>query len=210
MRWANKNTCWWHVLLVISVPKIFLNGQFYFNLSSKTWSHVFWNTVYIRLLKILIVIGLCLIMPPSGQTGRHNVLMLSVCLSVHPSVCPSVRPFVHSSVCYQTREHDILKKIFNRFRCQLAEMVHRGANAWNSQSNLGTRRSQMNVTRGGWHIRSPGGNIILESWPPMGRGGFQFFIILYRRRHRLLPHGFADWKYGRDVAVDACYDVTVT
>ena len=27
--------------LVISVPKIFLNGQFYFNLSSKTWSHVF-------------------------------------------------------------------------------------------------------------------------------------------------------------------------
>ena len=29
------------------MPKIFLNGQFYFNLSSKTWSHVFWNTVYI-------------------------------------------------------------------------------------------------------------------------------------------------------------------
>jgi len=23
------------------VPKIFVNGQFYFNLSSETWSHVF-------------------------------------------------------------------------------------------------------------------------------------------------------------------------
>jgi len=23
------------------MPKIFVNGQFYFNLSSKTWSHVF-------------------------------------------------------------------------------------------------------------------------------------------------------------------------
>jgi len=23
------------------MPKIFLNGQFYFNLSSKTWSHIF-------------------------------------------------------------------------------------------------------------------------------------------------------------------------
>ena len=35
--------------LVISVPKI-ANGQFYFNLSSKTWSHVFfWNTVYVCL-----------------------------------------------------------------------------------------------------------------------------------------------------------------
>jgi len=41
VRWENKNTCRWHVLLVICVPKIFLNGQFYFNLSSKTWSHVF-------------------------------------------------------------------------------------------------------------------------------------------------------------------------
>ena len=31
------------------MPKIFLNRQFYFNLSSKTWSHVFfWNTVYFR------------------------------------------------------------------------------------------------------------------------------------------------------------------
>jgi len=29
------------------MPKIFVNGQFYFNLSSETWSHVFWNTVYI-------------------------------------------------------------------------------------------------------------------------------------------------------------------
>ena len=37
----------WPILLVISVPKIFVNGQFYFNLSSKMWSHVFWNTVYI-------------------------------------------------------------------------------------------------------------------------------------------------------------------
>ena len=39
--WENKNTCRWPILLVISVPKIFVNGQFYFNLSSKTWSHVF-------------------------------------------------------------------------------------------------------------------------------------------------------------------------
>jgi len=31
------------------VPKIFVNRQFYFNLSSKTWSHVFWNTVYIEI-----------------------------------------------------------------------------------------------------------------------------------------------------------------
>jgi len=44
VRWENKNTCRWPVLLVISVPKIFLNGQFYFNLSSKTWSHVFFGT----------------------------------------------------------------------------------------------------------------------------------------------------------------------
>ena len=26
------------------MPKIFVNGQFYFNLSSKTWSHVFFGT----------------------------------------------------------------------------------------------------------------------------------------------------------------------
>jgi len=32
------------LLLVISVPKMFLNGQFYFNLSSKTWSHDFFGT----------------------------------------------------------------------------------------------------------------------------------------------------------------------
>ena len=51
MRWENINTCRWPVLLVISVPKIFLNGQFYFNLSSKTWSHVFWNTVYFSVRK---------------------------------------------------------------------------------------------------------------------------------------------------------------
>jgi len=31
------------------MPKIFINGQFYFDLSSKMWSHVFfWNTLYIR------------------------------------------------------------------------------------------------------------------------------------------------------------------
>jgi len=30
--------------LVITVPKIFVNGQFYFNLSSKVWSHVFFGT----------------------------------------------------------------------------------------------------------------------------------------------------------------------
>jgi len=29
------------MLLVISVQKISVNGQFYFNLSLKTWSHVF-------------------------------------------------------------------------------------------------------------------------------------------------------------------------
>ena len=33
--------CHWPVLLVISLTKIFPNGQFYINLSSKTWSHVF-------------------------------------------------------------------------------------------------------------------------------------------------------------------------
>ena len=41
---GNKNTCRWPVHLVISVPKIFLNRQFYFNLSSQTWSHVFFGT----------------------------------------------------------------------------------------------------------------------------------------------------------------------
>ena len=41
MGWETKNTCRWSILLVISVPKIFVNGQFYFNLSSKMWSHVF-------------------------------------------------------------------------------------------------------------------------------------------------------------------------
>ena len=30
--------------LVIRVPKICVNGQFYFNLSSKMWSHVFFGT----------------------------------------------------------------------------------------------------------------------------------------------------------------------
>jgi len=30
--------------MVISMPKIFVNGQFYFNLSSKMWSHVFFET----------------------------------------------------------------------------------------------------------------------------------------------------------------------
>jgi len=39
--WETKNICRWPILLVISVPKIFANGQFYFNLSSKTWSPVF-------------------------------------------------------------------------------------------------------------------------------------------------------------------------
>ena len=34
MKWENKNTCRWPILLVISVPNIFLNGQFYFSLSS--------------------------------------------------------------------------------------------------------------------------------------------------------------------------------
>ena len=29
------------IVLVISVPKTSVNGQFYFNLSSKTWSRVF-------------------------------------------------------------------------------------------------------------------------------------------------------------------------
>ena len=33
--------CRWPTLLVINVPKIVVNGQFQFNLSSKTWSHVF-------------------------------------------------------------------------------------------------------------------------------------------------------------------------
>ena len=40
MRWKTKNTCRWPILLVISVPKIFVN----FNLSSKMWSHVFFGT----------------------------------------------------------------------------------------------------------------------------------------------------------------------
>jgi len=41
VRWENKYTCRWPILLVISTPKIFVNGQFYFNLSSTMWSHVF-------------------------------------------------------------------------------------------------------------------------------------------------------------------------
>jgi len=45
MRWENKNTCQWPILFVISVPKIFVNGQFYFNLSSKMWSR-FFGTLY--------------------------------------------------------------------------------------------------------------------------------------------------------------------
>ena len=61
MRWENKNTCRWPVLLVISVPKIFLNGQFYFNLSSKTWSHVFFGTQCIIFTRM-----------------RHNVLNLKL------------------------------------------------------------------------------------------------------------------------------------
>jgi len=39
--WETKYTCRWPIRLVVSVPKIFVNGQFYFNLSSKMWSHVF-------------------------------------------------------------------------------------------------------------------------------------------------------------------------
>ena len=54
MRWENKNTCQWPVLLVISVPKIFVNGQFCFNLSSKTWSHVFFGTQCIYVHTIMV------------------------------------------------------------------------------------------------------------------------------------------------------------
>jgi len=43
-RRENKNTCRWPILMVISVQKIVLSGQFWFNLSSKTWLHVFFVT----------------------------------------------------------------------------------------------------------------------------------------------------------------------
>ena len=49
MRRETKNTCRWPILLLITVPKIFVNGQFYFNLSSKMWSHVFFGTQCISL-----------------------------------------------------------------------------------------------------------------------------------------------------------------
>jgi len=46
VRCENKNTRQWRTVLVISVPNSFVNGQFYFNLSSKARSHVFiWNAV---------------------------------------------------------------------------------------------------------------------------------------------------------------------
>ena len=41
MRRENKNTRRWPIPLVISVPKIVVNGLFWFNISSKTWSHDF-------------------------------------------------------------------------------------------------------------------------------------------------------------------------
>jgi len=43
VRWENKNIRRWPILLVISVPKICINGQFYFNLSSKR-GHMFFGT----------------------------------------------------------------------------------------------------------------------------------------------------------------------
>jgi len=41
------------------VPKIFVNGQFYFNLSSKVWSHVFFGTQCISTAKCMIAWLLC-------------------------------------------------------------------------------------------------------------------------------------------------------
>jgi len=41
-------------VLVTSVPKIFVNGQFYFILSLKMWSHVFWNTVYTCIVYFIV------------------------------------------------------------------------------------------------------------------------------------------------------------
>ena len=40
--WETKNTCQWPIPLVISVPKIFVNGQFY--LSSQKCGHMFLET----------------------------------------------------------------------------------------------------------------------------------------------------------------------
>ena len=55
VRWETKNTCRWPILLVISVPKIFANGQFYFNLSSKMWSRVFFGTQCISCIPSLLL-----------------------------------------------------------------------------------------------------------------------------------------------------------
>jgi len=46
VRWETKNTCSCPIRLVISVPKIFVNGQFYSNFSSKMWPRYFWKTVH--------------------------------------------------------------------------------------------------------------------------------------------------------------------
>jgi len=74
VRWENKNTWRWPVLLVISMPKIFLNGQFYFNLSSKTWSHVFFGTQCTTMC-VCVCVWLSLGYPERGKTDaqRHDV-----------------------------------------------------------------------------------------------------------------------------------------
>jgi len=57
------------MLLVISMPTIFVNGQFYFNLSSKMWSHVFWNTVYMHITEVVKHIMSVMMLPVAGLTS---------------------------------------------------------------------------------------------------------------------------------------------
>ena len=83
MRWETKYTCRWPILLVISVPKIFLNGQFYFNLSSKTWSHVFLE--YSDIQYCLCDTSLHLFADDtnlfmSGKTVRETVVKANACI----------------------------------------------------------------------------------------------------------------------------------
>jgi len=51
------------------MPTIFVNGQFYFNLSSKMWSHVFWNTVYMHITEVVKHIMSVMMLPVAGLTS---------------------------------------------------------------------------------------------------------------------------------------------
>ena len=81
------------------MPKIFVNGQFYFKLSSNTWSHVFFGTqcplCFIKQTPVVFANKSQKSGPISAIFTARRVCIARpmpwrhVCQSVRPSVCPS-------------------------------------------------------------------------------------------------------------------------